>query len=353
MKPNKLVILVMGAMVLMVGGQLSTPIQRTSLQEQIAQMQRRGYAVKFLDNNLVETTEPITGDKRVKSLNEPSEAEIRSSAARRGIPILEIDPRMIDTNRYSGWYRHWSTIPLSNGSGEPLLVRDYDRDGKPEAYGIYHERGVSKSNVYEIDSSGAVELVYEFLPRVGQTSQATDVDGDSLWEVNYQFGDSAYNYEQTSSHSLPTRRNFVHQKYVFGGAIRTRERIANLDGDSFADFLYRGSEGRRIDSVRYATYVAEFDMQANNFQRVWSLQLSLPFPESSIGGYEVNDFDTDGRTDFVASSQFGQVWVVENTGNNLYEVAWRASLPFSNLLYQGSGDIDGNGKPISSLLQWM
>ena len=88
------------------------------------------------------------------------------------------------------------------------------------------------------------------------------------------------------------------------------------------------------------TYVAEYDPQLNNFARVWSQALF-----GALGGFAVDDFDLDGRKEFVASDLFGRVYVVENTGDNAYQLVMRDSLPFVNVYYQTSGDVDNDGKP--------
>jgi hypothetical protein len=320
-------------------------LQDGQLQKELDALTKRGYTYKLLANNLVEITNPTTGTKQLKSLNEPSEMEIRAWAVQRGIPILEIDPRTIDTSRFTGWYRYWSTIPLSNGSGVPLVVGDVNRNGKLEVYGIHWDLGENiRSRFYEVDSTGAVSFVHEFLPRMGGALQLSDVDKNGFYEINYEFGDSAYCFEQPNAQSLPIRRKFVFAKdEVAGTAVGTREFIGDLDGDLHTDFLYRGTVLDSLGDPEWRTSFAEYDESLHNFRRVWSTHFARV--ETGIGGYAVGDYDADGRMDFALSDMFGHVWIAENIGDNLFDVAWRDSVPFVNVFYQGWGDIDNDGKP--------
>jgi hypothetical protein len=345
MKQKQVLFILVGAIVLMLGGQLSTPIQRTSLQQQIAEKQRRGYTVKFLDNTLIELTEPMTGAKQVRSLHEPSEGEIRAWAAGRGVPILEIDPAAIDTSRFTGMYRYFSTVPLSNDVAFPLVVGDLNRNGKADIYGAHLDSSRFGSRVYEVDSAGHVTFGHQFIPRMGRAVQITDLNRDSLWEVNWQLGDTAFNLTQLNPNALPTQRQFYFLKYEHHGtAIKTREFIGNLDGDSLTDFLYRGSVLDSVLGFVMRTNVAEFDRGRNNFRKVWSSYL-FKEDDSYLGNYQVDDFDCDGRKDILSSDLEGRVVVAENDGDNSYRVVWRDSTAFANLYYLGSGDIDRDGLP--------
>jgi hypothetical protein len=62
-------------------------------------------------------------------------------------------------------------------------------------------------------------------------------------------------------------------------------------------------------------------------------------------GFAINDFDGDGRKEFVSTRVFGNIHVVETTGNNQYVWTWRDSIPFTNVNTMVSGDVDGDGTP--------
>jgi hypothetical protein len=334
--------------VLLLGGELHTPVQEASLQRELQELRQQGVSVRFLDNAAVEVRDPVSGLKRVKTVQEPSEVEIRAWASARGIPILEIDPATIDTNQWSGWYRYWTQVPITNNLGTPTVVGDANRDGKTEVYGPYRQFTSTdfETRCYQIDSLGVPTLVFNYVPRQGNSQQMVDVDGDSLLEVAFTIGGQLNDFEQDSRNGFPTRLNFSHERYERGSFGYTGIYLGSLDGDQLIDFLYKGSEADSTDTTRGVgkTYVGEYDSQVNNFRRVWSKKLSAT-AESSVGGYATGDFDVDGKTEFIASELFGQVHLVENIGDNSYVETWRDSLPFVNAYYQGSGDVDIDGKP--------
>jgi hypothetical protein len=345
MKQKQVLFILVGAIVLMLGGQLSTPIQRARLQQEIAHMQRRGYSVKFLDNTLVELTEPMTGAKRLKSLLEPSESEIRAWAARRGTPILEIDPTTIDTSRFTGRYRPWSKVPLSQWSPAPLVVADLNNNDKVEVYGIFWRGATFRSLVYEVDRNGDVTVAHEYIPYLSRARRYFDFDVNSLFEVYYTSRDTLYSFEQPNIASLPVNRKFVFATSVGDVAAQAlQEYMGDIDGDSASDYLYRGAVPDSALFVRYITAVAIYDSTLPNLHRVWTGTL-FGNTDAFLGGYEVNDFDNDGRRDFVSSDLLGRVAAAGNTGRRSYEIVWKDSVPFVNVYYLGSGDIDRDGLP--------
>jgi hypothetical protein len=238
-------------------------------------------------------------------------------------------------------------VPLSNDVFGPLVLGDVNDNGRTDVYGIFKDYTTEFiARVYEIDSNGTVSPpLYNYLDG-GISHRLTDVNQNGLVEYVLQSIDTALFFEQQTPTSLPTQWIFSHIMFEHPAAIGTRIHITNLDGDSFTDFLYRGTEADSThpNGWQYYTYVAEFNPSINNFQRVWQTQLWAPNGESGIGGYDVGDYDGDGRMDFLASGLWGQVWVVENIGDNTYQLAWTDTLPFVNVFYQTSGDVDNDGK---------
>jgi len=321
-----------------------TPGYRTvpTLQQELADLTRRGYTYRYLDNNLIELTEPATGIKRVKSLATTDEATIRAWAQQRGVPIIEIDPALIDTNLYAGWHQYWTEVPLGN-LWEPLQFGDLNGNGNVDAYGINKDfPSQNESRCYEIDVNGQSSLAYVLPVYRGLVIGLPDVDNDSLREVFYAFAPNSYDYEQSSMDSLPTQYSFQHTRYDEGDPGYSNMILSLLDNDGLVDYLYKGSE--YDSSVGYAigkVIVAEFDSSINNFRRVWRTSF---YPGSYIGGFSVGDFDGDGSKEFVCSDLLpGVVYLVENIGDNMYEETWQDSTPFVNLYYHGSADLDCDG----------
>jgi hypothetical protein len=324
--------------------------QRPHLQRELDALPKSGFTYRMLDNDLIELADPVSGEKHLKSLREPSEAAIRVWAASRGVPILEIDPTQIDTNKYAGWYAHWAEVPLSNSEGIPLVVDDVDRNGKPEVYGAFCDFTSQdfEARIYEVDSGGTTQFRYRYVPRPGVSRVFTDVDRDSSREVLWSLGGGLYDYEQVVLDSLPTQLGFVHQRYRgmvspgFTGIF-----VGSLDEDSLTDLLYKGSEPDSTNPNGITkVYVAEYNPDSVNFVRVWSNDYGFNGNVAGIGGFAVDDFDGDGKTEFVLSDlTTGKVFVTESVRDNSFEVTWHDSTPFVNLYYLTSGDVDGDGRP--------
>jgi hypothetical protein len=327
-------------LMMMAGGKIQPPKYHIEWQQELNNLEEQGVSYRFLDNETIELTQDWSGFKRVKTLHEPDEEIIRAWIAHNSIPLLEIDPATIDTSKYTGWYTFWTMVPLSNDFGYPLIVGDVNNNGMPDIYGDYRgdESLDFETRVYEVDTNGNAIRRFDYVPRRGCSVQLTDVDKNGLQEVVFLFGDSSFFYEQPSQNMLPTQSKFAHSE---GAAVGTYEWVIELDADSAVDFLYRGTVPD--SGIKWRTVVAEYDPIMNNFQKVWSTQLWYPNGEGGIGGYDVGDYDGDGRMNFLASGLWGQVWVVENTGDNNYCVNWIDSIPFVNLFYQTSGDVDADG----------
>ena len=332
-----------------IGGSAPSPLQNHNLQRELGNLNQRGITYRFLSDDRIELTYPVSGEKRVKSLRQPGEETIRSWASSRGVPILEIDPNTVDTSQYTGWFRYWSQVPLSNDSGEPLVVADADRNGEADVYGIYLDNGSDlMARIYQVDSSGAVSLGYDFSPRVGIAEAIIDADQDSLREFTLSYGGSIFDFEQSTRTSLPTSLQFIHTKNQgFLDPGYTRSYFGNLDNDSLIDFLYKGSERDSVDTTlaHGKVYVAEYSDAAGNFVRNWSKEY-IGGGEGGLSGFAVDDFDQDGKQEFAVSDLIsGKVFVTENDGDNNYELVWEDSVPFVNIAYLGSGDVDHDGKP--------
>ena len=89
------------AIVALTSGHTPQP-QQTALKWELDELSRYGITHRFIDDATVELTFLVSGHTRVKTLDQPTEAEIRSWVSARGIPILEVDPATIDTNVFAG-----------------------------------------------------------------------------------------------------------------------------------------------------------------------------------------------------------------------------------------------------------
>jgi len=156
----KVLLVVAILLTLLMGGTAPSPFQRPDIQRDLHALVKRGFTYRMLDNDLIELTDPLSGEKRIKSMREPGESAIQAWARSRGVPILEIDPTLVDTSKFAGWYLHWAEVPLSNGLGDPLLVDDMNGNGTPEVFGVfkYATSSAYESRVYEVDSAGSGDV---------------------------------------------------------------------------------------------------------------------------------------------------------------------------------------------------
>jgi hypothetical protein len=316
---------------------------------ELQQLQTRGITHRFLLPDLIELHEEWSGRTWVKSLQEQSDVEMYAWASARGIPILEIDPNLVDTNQYAGWFEYWGQLPLGNGFGHSLVIDDIDGNGNAEVYGTYRAGSVLRIRIYQVDTVGIHSLLFTYDSLLALPRLTTDADGDLFREVMLSSGGMRYNYEQIAPNGLPIRENFIHNAYEGGLSPGfTGIFCGRLDGDNSVDFLYKGSECDPIDTSNCLTkvYIAEYNQQVNNFIRVWSTDYDLNGNVAGVGGFAVDDFDGDGSMEFVAVELVTRrVFVVENTGDNMYEWTWQDSTPFVNLFFTTSGDVDNDGKP--------
>lgn len=345
MKNRAFLSLLLGGILLM-GGQVSSPLQRPDIRRDLDLLLQRGFTCRMPNNDVIELTDPQSGETHTKNLREPSEAEIRTWAAQRGIPILEIDPNTIDTSKYTDWYTYWTTVPLGNSIGVPLIIGDVNHNSEPDVYGSYLDTLSTEyqTRVYEVNDAGDVFMRFNYVPRPGVSRQIADVDGDSLSEIVFSTFGIVSGYKQNSRDSLPNHRTFAHDRYYHNSSPGyTGIYIGSLDGDSLTDFLYQGTGPDPTDTniAISKTYIAEYDPSNLNFMRVWSTQF---VPGSGAAGFSVGDFDGDGKTGFVAThGGSGRVFVAEKIGDNQFATVWQDSTPFVNFYYHGSGDVDNDG----------
>lgn len=302
------------AFTLLMGGTAPSPFQRPDVQRDLDLLMRRGFTCRMLDKDVIELTDPLSGKRHLKTMREPTDATIRSWAAARDIPILEIDPNTIDTSRFRGWYTYWTTVPLGNGIGSSLVVGDLNHNEQADVYGGYLDSLNTdyETRLYEVDSTGQVSLRYRYSPRPGVSRQEADVDHDSIQEIVFSLAGIISGYEQHSRDSLPVHLAYTYDRFYHNSqaAGPNTDFIGNLDNDTLVDFLYQGTGPypRDTNVAIPETYVAEYDPSLQNFVRVWSTQF---YPNSGTHGFAVGDFDNNEKVDFVATHASGKVYVAE------------------------------------------
>jgi hypothetical protein len=276
-----------------------TALRLTPDGQDLEAFSRRGIEYESAGTDLIRLRDRSTGESRIVSLREPDVEAIRTWADTEGVPILEIDPALIDTSLFENWYYPWIDVPVSNSS-VPVLIGDLNGNGRPEFYGSFKDFTTDiQTHVYEIDSLGVPQLAFNYEPRPGVARSFVDADQDSLWEITFSLAGVFSDFEQESISELPTTFRFSHDTYrstvqgVFTGIV-----FGRLDDDDAIDFLYSGSEEDSASNPSVNTYVAEYNADSTNFVRVWSQNFRSG---SELCGYPVSDFDDDASKEFVVS----------------------------------------------------
>ncbi|NWG27843.1 MAG: T9SS type A sorting domain-containing protein [Ignavibacteriaceae bacterium] len=309
------------------------------VKQKLEELSRYGVEYKFLDDNTIELTNTLTGLKQIKTLKEPETEAIYIWANRKGIPVLEIDPTQVDTSQWNGWYDYWSWVRTGNAVKIPTQVKDFDGNSFPETYGPFGIVGNSENRIFEVFPDGSFIQRYNyFSPAPIISTNIVDVDSNGLWEIVFQRSTFSYFFEQDSSASLPITSKFVFNKYDGLSAYLTKEVFANMDNDSLIDYVHRGADST-ISSV-YLFYISEYNPTIHNFEKKWYLELRYDFYD----GFDVGDYDDDGKMESILSSIGGRLKIIENIGNDDYGIIFQDSLPLVNMYYQSSGDLDGDGK---------
>ncbi len=174
------------------------------------------------------------------------------------------------------------------------------------------------------------------LSNVGTCWDIGDLDGDSLYDlVDHDLWDTLAIYEQESLGVYPKKKVW---KYGFPPQCYNLQPmyITDLDKDGKREILC-GDE----------LYLYIFENNGNNQYRIAYFD-STPLSRDKLS-FAVDDFDNDGRTEFIASSLFNppNVLVYECYGDDQYRYVGPESVPWPNnddAIALGDLDEDGKGE---------
>lgn len=313
--------------------------QTTSIQEKLDELSRLGVQYKYLDETTIELSDSLTSYSSIKTIKETNTQEIYNWAQSKDIPVIDFDPALIDTNKWAGWYDYWAYVRIGNNVRIPTQVQDFDNNGFPEMYGPFGIVGNSENRIFEVYPNGTSNQRYIYTnPAPIMSTHITDVDSNGLKEI--VFARETYNYffEQSDLLSLPINLKFIFNKHNGYAHYLSDEIFADMDGDSMLDFVHRGSD-TSLTQV-YNFYVSEYNPLLNNFEKKWFFAPDDDFYD----GIDVGDYDGDGKMEYILSSIWGQIRIIENIDDDIYAVNFYDSLPLVNMYYQASGDVDRDGK---------
>ena len=140
-------------------------------------------------------------------------------------------------------------------------------------------------------------------------------------------------YKNNPLSGLPTNFDFV---FYY-----TPNQINNM---TFGDFDNNGiTDCAFIDASNPSKIIiGEYRDSINNFFTLYEQTTEGEEPS----GFAINDFDQDGKTEIIASTGNGNIYVIENVNENQYTLVKQFTFPGHNANMKTiTKDIDGNGKP--------
>jgi hypothetical protein len=242
----------------------------------------------------------------------------------------------IDTLPYYHKYTYWQTVPLHNWYFYYLRVGDVNNNGKSELYGAHKLYDYYEPiNIYEMNNNNELEFKFmydsAFIDR-----NIYDIDKDGEDEI--QFLGPVYDerfYFKDSPNSFPTLFGFKFNPYPFPTQLNDMT-LGDFDIDNFTDLCFVGLSNGGIHIFEFNPIYVEFDSV---------YRFDAP-DEYVYGGFSVGDFDLDGNTDIVCATMEGNVYVIENRGDNEYVNCWQGMVETYNAyIHTWTHDIDKNGKP--------
>jgi hypothetical protein len=248
----------------------------------------------------------------------------------------------IDTNRFSALFSFWQKVGVSMYFAGRVYAQDLNTNGLPELYGISDQRvgsGSGPVKIYELDSSNVYSNIYTYDSSTVYVFGLTDsfeTDKKAIFVRSrlQPLANGPAAYKSDSLNSLPVIFDFL---LPFDATQINNFTLLDLDKDGRLDciFSYSGSTP--------SVLLAEYKEEIGNFQTV----LELPYSVSGhVAGFAIGDFDEDDHLEIIYSSALGDVYILENLGDDRYELVEQFEFPtFNAYMHCVTQDIDGNGKP--------
>ena len=260
-----------------------------------------------------------------------------------------IDLRFVDTTLYYHKYSFWQEVPIHNWDFDYLRIGDVNNNGKTELYGTrkYFWTNFEPITIYELNESGNFDFKYQY-DSVFLARNIYDVDKDGQEEVLLTLpplydtvGNQQRFFSKPTETSFATQLNFTFTYYGIQpnvGAQLNDITFGDFDGDGYTDMIFANSGYPDV-------HIFEYNAVINNFDSVYRFDVNELAPWDE-GGFSVSDFDLDGKTDIVFGTGKGNVFVIENEGNNQYTNSWAGMVEtYAAYIHTQSKDIDQNGKP--------
>lgn len=235
-------------------------------------------------------------------------------------------------------------LPALHEEFTNLCMEDLDNNGRNEL--IYTLHNPYTVRAYEwmyseiADHSNPFSLVFD--ANEGYLLwDAGDSDGDHLKELVGNHWENVFVDESLHPKGFPVNRIWEDMKNT---VIVTRMTIDDLDQDGSKELLFCG-DTLASDPMPHG----DFGIYEQTAELGYTLVLnSGHYPGYNhiwVGDNPTGDFDGDGWNEIVLSSVYGELAVLENTGNDSYQFTWSSTFAAPNVYYGGQfDDIDNNGR---------
>jgi hypothetical protein len=291
------------------------------------------YFIEYQENNIVKITRQESGKFKYVDMSDQGNKFDKTTDDQVFDLINE------DTTLYNWKYQRRKYIPVSSIYGYPLVIGDFNHNGKTDFAGSYiNGPGLAKSAIVELNDDTTSKVTI-YPDSVEWTLSETDVDQDGLSEINFRRHKVFDNYESTHPDSFPDTLMFSYQMWEISSSV-SGETFKDLDKDGITDVLYTGDDS--LPPFGQKVYVAEYDTILKHFVQ----RFRYAPPEWNLYLFSTGDFDEDGFQEFVTGTIHGDVYVWENTGNDSYQFIFSDTISAPNAyLTCATNDIDQNGRP--------
>ena len=225
------------------------------------------------------------------------------------------------------------------------VTADFDKDGQLEIVG-----NLLASDTLDTELQAAILAIYERLPNgryelahtLESLENLSNLEGFKTWTVDDTDRDGlleilATDDERTFLIESSTPRGYPHQiiwetPFLSGGT------IADLDRDGHKEILGADNNNDRL-------LIFEYDNATNTHVERAVLINETPGSNVFAQHFAIDDFDADGRTEFVAGDSEGELFIYEAAATDTFQLEWQTQLPLKNITQLASGDLTGDGSP--------
>ncbi len=211
-----------------------------------------------------------------------------------------------------------------------VLVSPIDMNGNGKVELIAREKNTDTPHIYEFSDTGSLNRIETIDKSISLLWAVADIDGDGLLEILANESEETFLLEQTEPEKYPTHKTLLADG-IWGGTIADTD----LDGKPEIISIHDASNSIRI-------YESDGD---NSYPNVAILNNPTEGKNQLFTGFAIADFDSDGKSEILSGDSDTELFIYENTGDNLYQHTWSDKLINGRPLLFASGDLNGDTIP--------